>query len=449
MRIVAATVIVGVAGLVATARGHDIPNAQVDRSIQATVRPGRLDVDYEVSLAELTLARDLRSLIGALPEGDRRDLFERYGAVTGPLNAKGFLVAVDGHEVTLRCRGFDLVIEGHPRYTFHLVGPLPTRGRLTIRDTNFASSEGTSRLAIRGRGGAVVRGDDLPEDVDDIPTRPVWMLSDEEEARTKTVAVTFKAPTPTATVERPAILPLPQAKPRSKPAPAPARLGAPSARLAALLDRLEGTSWAWLGLLAVGLGAAHAIQPGHGKTLVAAATLAGRGSWARGVALALIVTATHMAGVLLVALGLWATQSRRYAEINATMARAAGFTIAAIGLWRLGRHAAGLGEHDGPVAVDVGNRDLIGLGVAGGIVPCWDAVLLVVVAEAIGRLPLGVALVGAFSLGMAAVLVAVGLATARLGRALVDRDGGRRWERRLGITGGATLAAIGLYLLAV
>ncbi|HWE40024.1 MAG TPA: ABC transporter permease [Isosphaeraceae bacterium] len=447
MRIVAAAVIVSVAGLGTTARGHDIPNAQVDRSIQATVRPGRLEVEYEVSLAELTLARDLRSLNGALPEGDRRALFERYGEVTGPLNAKGLLVAADGKEVALRCTGYDLVIEGHPRYTFRLVGPLPGRGKLSIRDTNFASSEGTSRLAIRGRDGAIVRGDELPEDVGEIPTRPVWMLSDEEEGRTKAVVVTFNAPT--AIVGRPAVVPGSKAKPGPgpKPAPAPARLGPTSGRLSALLDRLEGVSWAWLGLLAVGLGAAHAIQPGHGKTLVAAATLGGRGSWARGVALALIVTATHMAGVLLVAVGLWLTQSRRYAEINATLARAAGFTIAAIGLWRLGRHLAGLGEHDGPGAGSVGTRGLVGLGVAGGIVPCWDAVLLVVVAEAIGRLSLGVALVGAFSLGMAAVLVAVGLVTARLGRLVVDRDGGRRWERRLGIAGGIILGLIGFYLI--
>ena len=47
---------------------------------------------------------------------------------------------------------------------------------------------------------------------------------------------------------------------------------------------------------------------------------------------------------------------------------------------------------------------------AGGLVPCWDAVALIVLAEAMGRLGLGVILLVAFSLGMAAVLVAVGWA---------------------------------------
>src|SRR5437660_4224314 len=84
------------------ARAHDIPSAQVDRSIQATLRPGRLDVDYEVSLAELTLVQDLRDLVGSLPGADRQDWFDRYGKVAGPLNARGLLVSVDGRPIPLR-----------------------------------------------------------------------------------------------------------------------------------------------------------------------------------------------------------------------------------------------------------------------------------------------------------------------------------------------------------
>ena len=100
---------------------------------------------------------------------------------------------MDGRPLDLRFRGFDLAVEEHPRYTFHYEVPLPPRGRLTIQDTNFAASEGTSRLAVRGRGDVAVRGDDLPPDVDLIPIRPVWQLSDAEERRTKHVEVAFGA----------------------------------------------------------------------------------------------------------------------------------------------------------------------------------------------------------------------------------------------------------------
>src|SRR5262249_51751160 len=113
-----------------TALAHDIPNERIDRSIQATVAPGSLAIDYEVSLTELTLTQDLRRLIGSLPGADRLEWLARYGQETGPLNAKGLLVTVDGKLVGLSMKDFDLVVEEHPRYTFHLRGEIPESGRL-------------------------------------------------------------------------------------------------------------------------------------------------------------------------------------------------------------------------------------------------------------------------------------------------------------------------------
>lgn len=175
-----------------TAEGHDIPNQRVDRSIQVTVKPGDLQVDYEVGLTELTLTQDLRSLTGGLPGGDRSAWLALYGQVTGPLNAKGLLVTVDGRPVSLAGEKYDLVIEEHPRYTFRYQAKIGTHGQLSIRDTNYNSSEGTSRLAVRGVGGIRIDGDDLPTVVDQILIRPVWQLSDEEERRTKQVEVRFE-----------------------------------------------------------------------------------------------------------------------------------------------------------------------------------------------------------------------------------------------------------------
>ena len=429
--------LLALAAWAAEAAGHDIPNAQVDRSIQATVRPGRLEVAYEVSLAELTLTQELRALIdGPLPGSDLREWFDLYGRMTGPLDAKGLILAIDGRPVDLQFRRFDLAIEGHPRYTYHLDAPLPPRGRLRLQDTNYDSAEGTSRLALRGIEGVSVRGDDLPGDVASIPILPVWKLSDAEERRTKQVEVDFGA-----TAQAPPLVQV-----TAKPGP-PRVSPRPPEGLPGLLGRGSGISPAWLGLIAFGLGAAHAIQPGHGKTLVAASVVGRRGGILRGVALAMIVTTVHVGGVLAVAAGLWLTRSSRYADIDRGLARGAGFAIAAIGLWRLGRHWAGHGEHDGPDhAGPVGDRSLLGLGVAGGLVPCWDAILLILLAEALGRLALGLALLVAFSLGMAAVLVVVGLFAARL-RAAFDRGEGSAWERRLGVASGLALAAIGMVLL--
>jgi nickel/cobalt transporter (NicO) family protein len=417
---------------------HDIPNARVDRSIQATIGPSKLRVDYEVSLAELTLIQDLRQLGGEVPGGDRRAWFEQYGKVTGPLNAKGFLVVVDGQEVDAKFVGFDLTVEGHPRFTFHFEAAIPESGRLLLNDTNYLASEGTSRLALRPVEGVEVRGDDLPVDVSRIEIKPVWQLNDAQERRTRRLTVDYSR-----SIGPSAIQPIPEPVIQSRPT-------LPPIGLSQLLDRAAGRAWPALLLAALVLGAAHAIQPGHGKTVVAASSLGRGGGPFRGALLGLATATVHMASVALIALALWVTRSRASGEIHLTLARLAGFVIAAIGLWRFGRHLAGFGEHGHPVdlnAKDHSSRRLIPLALAGGIVPCWDAVALVLVSEALGRLPLGLALLGAFSLGMASVLVLVGLAAGRF-RASVDRfDPEKRWERRLGILGGLILAAIGLSMM--
>ncbi len=415
---------------------HDIPNARVDRSIQATLSTGRLRVDYEVGLADLTVAQDLRQLGEEIPAGDRRGLFEAYGRRVGPLNAKGLVVAVDGAEVDLRQVGFDLREEGHPLFTFHFEAEVRPSGRLTLVDTNYETGEGTSRLAIRAIDGVAARGDSLPTDVSQIPIRPVWQLGDSEERRTRRLAVDYG----------------PTTAPGGK-SPSPARSSVPDSRpatsgLSRLLDGAGGRAWPALLLASVLLGMGHAIQPGHGKTLVAAAALGPGGGPFRGAALGLVTATAHLASVALIALGVWATRAARLGEVHQALARLAGFAIAAVGAWRLGRHLAGFADHDGPgPGRAASGRGLLALGVAGGIVPCWDAVALLVVAAAIDRLGLGLALLAGFSLGMAAVLVAVGATAGRFRAALAPSEGRDRWERRFGIAGGAILMVIGLALL--
>ncbi|WP_406700842.1 ABC transporter permease [Singulisphaera sp. Ch08] len=440
--------------LVPSARAHDIPNARVDRSIQVRLRPGRLTIDYEISLSELTLTRDLRDLIGALPDGDRRDWFDQYGKVTAPLNAKGLLVSVDGRPLPLRTLGFDLKTEEHPQYTFHFEGDIPPRGHLKVQDTNFVSSEGTSRLALRGQEGVVLRGDLLPPDVQLITVQPLWMMTDLEERRSKqaeldyhTTTASFAKSEPTRTAPQ---APVQKSVVREKSGlPAPDRA---SDRLSRLLDRSTGVSLFGLVLIAFGLGAAHAVQPGHGKTLVAATVVAERGSWLRGTLLALVTTLTHTGSVLLVALGLWLTRSSRYESIHSALTILAGFVIAAIGFWRLGRHVGGYGEHDdaspSPAESEGCYRNLVGLGVAGGLVPCWDAVALILLAEAIGQLGIGILLLVAFGLGMAAVLIAVGWMAARCRQVFTLRDREARVELWLGVAGSLVLCAMGIYLVA-
>jgi nickel/cobalt transporter (NicO) family protein len=436
------------------AGAHDIPNQRVDRSIQVTVAPGRLTIDYEVSLTELTLTQDLRSLVGPRPGAERSEWMGLYGEVTGPLNAKGFLVSIDGKPVALASAGYHLVVEEHPRYTFHLEAVVPTAGRLSVRDTNFVSSEGTSRLAIRGRGGVVIEGDNGPPDVDQVPIRPVWDLSDAEERRTKQIEFAYHVPAQTvekAASESTTVGVTSSSRPIGSPATMKTSSVTEERRpwvLSHLLDQAVRLPWTVLALVALGLGAAHAIQPGHGKTLVTAAALGPGARLYQPALLGLSTTVAHVGSVLLIAAVLWYTGTSRVGTIHVGLAQAAGFVIAASGFWRLGRHFGGHGEHEIEAhgTVDRSTFGLIGLGLAGGLVPCWDAVGLLVMAAALGRLTAGIGLVLAFSAGMAAVLVAVGCMAWKLKSSVIALDRNPAWQRRLGLLCGTLLATIGLLL---
>ncbi len=164
--------------------------------------------------------------------------------------------------------------------------------------------------------------------------------------------------------------------------------------------------------------------------------------------LGLATTLTHMGSVLLVALALWLTGATQVETVHTGLARGAGFVIAAAGFWRIGRYVGGYAEHEVVEHHGKGmsNLEVLGLGVAGGLVPCWDAVGLVVLAAALGRSGEGVALVVAFSAGMALVLVAVGWLAWKFKASVFGLDRAPKWQKRLGLACGMILSAIGLYL---
>ena len=55
-------------------------------------------------------------------------------------------------------------------------------------------------------------------------------------------------------------------------------------------------------------------------------------------------------------------------------------------------------------------KSLLTLGISGGLIPCPDAIAILLVAVALNRIPFGMLLIVAFSIGLALVLIAIGLA---------------------------------------
>ncbi|MGR6923208.1 nickel/cobalt transporter [[Actinomadura] parvosata] len=218
-----------------------------------------------------------------------------------------------------------------------------------------------------------------------------------------------------------------------------------------------------LGLLAVGLavvlGAGHALIPGHGKTIMAAYLAGRRGRPRDALVVGATVTATHTAGVLVVGLLLTAFTALAGESVLAWLGVASGVLIAAIGLRLLLNlrhptphghghghghehgHAHGHGHGHGHTpgyghghedAAPAKRAGLIGLGIAGGLVPSPSALIVLLGAIALGRTWFGVALVTAYGVGMAATLTVTGLLLVKLVDRLERRAStGRRLAARL------------------
>jgi nickel/cobalt transporter (NicO) family protein len=217
-----------------------------------------------------------------------------------------------------------------------------------------------------------------------------------------------------------------------------------------------------VGLLAVLvsllLGATHAALPGHGKTVMAAYLAGKRGSVRDAVLVGATVTVTHTAGVLALGLALTASSSLAGDRVTRDLGVVSGGLVAAIGLgllWQLARRARGVEhghdhghphdhshgdghahDHNGALAHPHGHRHqrrwgLVGMGVAGGLVPSPSALVVLLGAVALGRTWFGVLLVLTYGVGMAATLTAAGLLLVRLSSRWSGRIAARVGSGRL------------------
>ncbi len=93
-------------------------------------------------------------------------------------------------------------------------------------------------------------------------------------------------------------------------------------------------------------------------------------------------------------------------------------------------------------------RSLLGLGIWGGILPCPSAFLLLLAAVADNRVTLGIALVFAFSLGLAGVLTIVGLFFVKGSRFIQRLPQATVWGRFLPAASALVIMVVGGWLTA-
>jgi len=237
--------------------------------------------------------------------------------------------------------------------------------------------------------------------------------------------------------------------------------------LAQLLHRGDlGAGVVAVGMAAAfGLGAIHAMSPGHGKTIVAAYLVGSRGTPKHAIFLGGMVTFTHTISVF--ALGFATLFLSRYVlpeSIYPVLGTISGLAIVWIGAalfarrWHVARHHHGNGHHHhqdhGHSHVpegDVTLGSLIALGASGGLVPCPSALVLLLSSVALGRVALGLTLLVAFSAGLAVVLMAIGLAVLYGKRLLPDGSHAAQSPvmRWLPVASAAVITCAGLAMTAV
>ncbi|BAZ32744.1 high-affinity nickel-transporter [Cylindrospermum sp. NIES-4074] len=186
-------------------------------------------------------------------------------------------------------------------------------------------------------------------------------------------------------------------------------------------------------------GGLHALSPGHGKTVVGAYLVGSRSKPQHALFLGLIMTITHTSGIF--ALGLITLGTSQFIlteQLYPWLSVLSGVLVTVIGLNLFINRLQGtqsVHSHDHehshqhshhhhhhhhhhhehshlPHQADAGSMkwsSLLALGISGGLLPCPSALVVLLSAIALGRIGFGLALVSAFSLGLAAVLTGIGL----------------------------------------
>jgi len=250
--------------------------------------------------------------------------------------------------------------------------------------------------------------------------------------------------------------------------------------LSRLLHREEiGWQLTLLGIaVAFGLGAMHAMSPGHGKTIVAAYLVGSRGTFKHAIFLGGMVTFTHTISVFF--LGFVTLFLSKYVlpeTLFPILGAISGLSIVWVGATLFVRRLrarrghphhhhhhdhshdhshAHTHTHDGHTHSNVPEGEitmgsLIALGASGGLVPCPSALVLLLSAISLGRVGLGMLLLVGFSAGLAVVLMGMGVLVLCVGNMLpaAGKVTSSRAFKLLPVASAAAITCVGVVMTGV
>jgi nickel/cobalt transporter (NicO) family protein len=481
---------VGVVLLGGLAYAHPVPRGEHDRTIMVDFAPsGRgkeivVTVKYRLEVDKLTVVLDdMAPFADQVPKDKAREsptaYFDEFTRIYAPILAANLIGTANGESLTFvckqrSCRDTDEsgVPLGHLRCDFVFEATFPSREdldqRLTFREGNYLLQSGKilvssphgltqSPIAVTGKagdgtvwGGTVTRvtGPDAA-----LQAKLPRELAPGDDAKLRELAIDFQVSISPAEAA-PAIVGGGTGTPTSS-----SILESRDSELLELFLSSEN-GVAMVLLLSALVGAAHALTPGHGKTLVAAYLVGQRGTMTHALILGVVTTVTHTGVVLLIALGLLFVDEESRQRVANSLGLLMGLALVCLGVWLLLQRLAGRADHyhvgghhhhhhdhhePAPEKESrVGWWGLVVMGMTGGIAPCWDAVAMLVLAIGMNLFWMALPMLLAFSAGLAAVLVLIGFLVVHARKLLDARWSQSRLVRLLPIASAVFVAGMGM-----
>jgi nickel/cobalt exporter len=463
---------------------HPVPKDNHDRIIEVTLTPTAAVVKYHLELDESRAELDLTRLDVPKQEFARittRTAFHQaFINHIAPILLNNLDARLDGEPLAFVSQGGkrDEMVTDHLRCDFTFVASwqaAPGRPHtFAFREGNYEQEDfDRIQLTLTAGPGVTLQTVTAPDKA--LRERPPLEHKPGDAERLRKASATFLITSAADSTSTDTLTPPPAT---TTPAGEEEREH-PQKLLDLLLDTRRGL--VVLLLLAAGFGAVHALTPGHGKTLVAAYLVGERGTVWHALLLGVVTTLTHTGAVFVLAAVFLVSPSAANL-IYYVQGLVGGLFIAGLGLWLLvtrlsGRadhfhlgghhhhhhhydhdhdhyhdHAHADHNHDAivPDGTSVRGWHLLLLGMRGGLVPCWDAIVLLCLAITAQQLRLAIPLLLAFSAGLAGVLVALGVSVVWARNWAVARWGSgprmRRIGRLLPLVSAAVITALGLWL---
>ncbi len=456
-------VVIIVIGTWGVAWAHPMGNFSVSHYTRLQTTTRGVDVEYALDLAEIPTFELLREW--KLEHDAPRAILEKRANEQSREWLRQLTFVVNGKRTTALFDSSQLAVANGagnlPIVRITTKAHVVARGsRLHYEDGNYVGRAGWKEIVV----GA---GPDITHGLTQYPSDPT--VAPPQDLRTD-----LKLKTADPAVE--AVTAAPVTPPAPAPVAARPAFRQPGAVvrgdfLSKLLQQEKISPWMTLIaiLSAFALGAAHALTPGHGKTIVGAYLVGSRGTLKHAAFLGAMVTFTHTIAVF--ALGIAVLFLFRYVvpeKITVWLGAISGLSIVAMGGWMFYKrlrharaHAHGHHHHHhghdhhhhghshSHVPEKMSWAGLAVLGASGGLVPCESALVLLLGAIALGRIGFGLVLLASFSLGLAVVLMAIGALVLYAKDLLPVKAGNSAFFRWISVASPAVVTIAGVVTTAV